>query len=289
MLKHCIILLSFIALSVDAHTRVFSANNGQNCIRPTTGGNNPIKDINSRDMTCGIGASGPARSPCTLQSGSKLNLQYGHNRAGDDIIATSHHGPCNVYLVPVDGFNNAPRSGWIKIYQAPMADRWCTDALISNKGVLSVPIPSSIKSGKYIVRTEIAALHEANRQGGNQFYVNCADIILNNGDSQNTQTIFPGSVSIPGYLNPSSPGVLYNIYGNKDPSRYPTLGPAVSLPVNSPKLNSNNANSDKTTSTSQSAVNSKPTPESGCSNSPGQSSGRRQRLLHKSKAKKDQI
>jgi lytic cellulose monooxygenase (C1-hydroxylating) len=230
-----ILIFSLLIIAVNAHTRVFFAGEKkEDCVRPIGSPNKnfPIKDVRSGDMTCGLGGTKAAKSQCAVQAGSTFNLQYGHNSPGDDVMATSHKGPCNVYLVPVDGYGNAPRDGWIKILQPDMNGKWCTENIISNKGKFSIPIPSSAPSGKYILRTELAALHEANRPGANQFYVNCLDIVINGGAAGNNKAKRAnneGTVSIPGHLDPKSPGVVYDIYKNKTPKNYPTLGPPVNF------------------------------------------------------------
>lgn len=50
-------------------------------------------------------------------------------------------------------------------------NKWCTDKLIKNKGVLDVVVPAALKAGDYIMRSEINALHNGNAPGGAQFYI----------------------------------------------------------------------------------------------------------------------
>ena len=228
-MKITIALFTNIGL-VLGHTKVFFVKDQAKCVLPTSGGNNPIKDVQSPDMTCGQGAS-PASEECKIAAGGSLELQYGHNGPADDIVDSSHIGPCNVYLAPSTDGGRAPRDGWFKIYQGVWdpQNKWCTDKLIKDRGVLSIPIPSNVKAGSYILRSEINALHEANRPGGAQFYIFCLAVrVSGRGKALPSRAEI---VSIPGYLNQNSPGVVYNPYSG-DPHNsgggYPTLGPAVS-------------------------------------------------------------
>ena len=228
-----ITLFAFIQATL-AHIQLFSIQNSGNCIRQTSASagtrNSPIKDVQSGDMTCGKGPTKRAPQQCKVAAGQSLNFVFGHNSAQDDVIDPSHVGPCNVYLAPSSNGDTAPKKGWFKISEGiwDAQNKWCTDKLIKNKGVLGVPIPTNLKAGSYVARTEINALHEANRQGGAQFYIFCAEIQVTG-----SGTALPSAdqtVSIPGYLNSNSPGVMFNAYqGNPHDSgnKYPTLGPKV--------------------------------------------------------------
>ena len=65
---------------------------------------------------------------------------------------------------------------WTKIWSSAYSEgSWATDKLIKAKGLHTVYIPS-IKAGKYLVRSEINALHNAatpynnNKANGAQLY-----------------------------------------------------------------------------------------------------------------------
>ena len=220
-------------------------------------------------MTCGKGAK-PAATQCKVSAGSSIKLQYGHDRPGDDIIADSHVGPCNVYLVPAsNGGGNAPTKGWFKIYQGVWdpQSKWCMDKLRGQKGLLTVPIPSNLKSGSYVLRTEFNALHEANQRGKAQFYVFCIDISVSGRGNglPSRQEI----VSIPGYLTPETPGVMFNVYqGNpKDSgSKYPQLGPQVSKLV--AQSDGAKKNEESTQNTEESTQNTEESTQNTESNDP---------------------
>jgi cellulase len=235
-------MLSLLICTVLAHTQLFRVGNNPRCLRPTGASpetkDAPIKDLMSRDMICGKGPTGFSTESCQVDAGSSLDLIYGHGAPQDSVIDPSHVGPCNVYLVAAERNQQPPTSGWFKIMQGTWdpVNKWCVDKLRKDRGVLRVPIPRDLKAGNYILRTELNALHEGdagyhrNPVRGAQFYIFCADITVRgngNGVPPRSET-----VSIPGYLNYDSPGVVYNVYNQGIPvseagRRYPTLGPAV--------------------------------------------------------------
>jgi hypothetical protein len=115
--------------------------------------------------------------------------------------------------------------GWFKIWDDTYdagTSQWCTEKLIKNKGMLSVEIPENLAGGYYLVRPELLALHQADKNPPNpQFYVGCAQIFLNSTATSQPQN----TVKIPGYVGITNPAVLFNIYIPKWP--YPALGPDV--------------------------------------------------------------
>lgn len=115
--------------------------------------------------------------------------------------------------------------GWFKIWEDAydaVTSQWCTEKLMKNNGMLSVKVPENLAGGYYLIRPELLALHQADKSPPNpQFYLGCAQIFLNS-----TATSLPmDTVKIPGYVEPTNPAVLFNIYIPKWP--YPALGPAL--------------------------------------------------------------
>ncbi|KAJ3152075.1 hypothetical protein HDU86_005920 [Geranomyces michiganensis] len=194
--------------------------------------NFPIKALGSTDMVCGFAPTQPAAATLSVAAGGKFQLVYGHDRAQDDIIAVSHYGSCNVYLAPQPADGSAPTGAvWFKIQETgydAASKKWCTDKLIANKGLLDVTIPAGLPAGKYVVRSEIGALHEAdalfsqNPARGIQMYVSCSQIAVTGTGSSN----FSPKVDATKELTDSTPGVLFNIYTGGT-LNYPSLGPAV--------------------------------------------------------------
>jgi lytic cellulose monooxygenase (C1-hydroxylating) len=98
-------------------------------------------------------------------------VTWAHNTKDDDVIADSHKGPVQVYIAPTqtEGKGNV----WVKIASDGFNGQWATDKLRASKGQHSFTIPSGLAPGEYLIRPEIIALHEGNRQGGAQLYMAC--------------------------------------------------------------------------------------------------------------------
>ncbi|KAI8826983.1 family 61 glycosyl hydrolase, partial [Fimicolochytrium jonesii] len=239
-MKVAIIAASLLAAaqSVFAHTYldhiVLPGGANGDCVRHTsqwtTGQRNyPIKDLTSENMICGFAPTQPAAQRCPITAGSKLGLIFGHDRPGDDIIAASHWGACNIYLAAQPANGGVPTGAdWFKIQEEGYPNgKWCTSRLIETKGLLDVTLPSNLPSGKYLLRAEIGALHEAdtlftqNPARGLQLYVYCAELTVTGSGNAN----FSPKVDFPGAITYQSPGVLFNVYAPFN--SYPTFGPAI--------------------------------------------------------------
>jgi hypothetical protein len=76
----------------------------------------------------------------------------------------------------------------------------------------SLKIPSDIKPGTYVLKTELLALHGNSARlpasmGGPQFYTHCFTI-----DVTGQGTATPAGVKFPGGYKPDEPGVAFNLY-----------------------------------------------------------------------------
>ncbi len=145
-------------------------------------------------------------------------------------IDSSHKGPCAVYMKKVDNSaasNNAAGDGWFKIMEDgydSTAGKWCTEKLIPNDGHLGATIPKDLAAGYYLVRPELLALHQADKTPPDpQFYVGCAQIFLSSSGSATP----PNTVSIPGYVNMSTPAMTFNIWAQPMKLPFPDFGPPV--------------------------------------------------------------
>jgi cellulase len=85
---------------------------------------------------------------------------------------------------------------------------------------MSVPIPSDIASGDYLLRAEALALHTAGSSGGAQFYMTCYQLTISG-----SGTATPSGVLFPGAYKASDPGILVNIHAAL--STYISPGPPV--------------------------------------------------------------
>lgn len=147
-------------------------------------------------------------------------------------VDISHKGPCAVYMKKVSdssASNNAAGPGWFKIFNEDYdttTNQWCTEKLIPNNGHLTVALPTDLAPGYYLVRTELLALHQADKIPADpQFYVGCAQVFLHgsgNAIPQNT-------VSIPGYVSmqANTAALTFHIWDGHLALPFPTIGPAV--------------------------------------------------------------
>ncbi|KAH7053154.1 putative endo-beta-1,4-glucanase D [Macrophomina phaseolina] len=228
--SYSLLALAAAAKLASAHATVYAAwindedqglgNSASGYIRSPPN-NDPIKDVTSTDMTCNVNGATAAAKTLSVKSGDKFTFEWHHNNrdASDDIIASSHKGPILVYMAPTE--KGSAGSGWVKIAEEGYADgKWAVDNLIANKGKHSVTIPD-VPAGKYLLRPEIIALHEGNREGGAQLYMECVQIEVTS-DGANA---LPEGVSIPGAYTATDDGILFDIYSSF--TSYPIPGPAV--------------------------------------------------------------
>ncbi|KAF2855794.1 lytic polysaccharide monooxygenase [Plenodomus tracheiphilus IPT5] len=194
---------------------------------PDTAGS-PIASLDSDDMACNVGGTKGASRVQPVKDGSLLTFEIRSwaNDPSKERLDRGHKGPCAVYLKKVDSAvdDKATGDGWFKLFDHgynSATDRWCTDEIIDNNGLLSVNLPKGLEGGYYLARPEILALHAAN-SGDPQFYTGCAQIFL-----QSSGNLVPEStVSIPGYVKYGQPATDFDIY-NTDNAKYTVPGPAV--------------------------------------------------------------
>jgi cellulase len=110
---------------------------------------------------------------------------------------------------------------WTKIFEEGLSGgKWAVEKFISNKGQITIKLPN-LADGDYLIRPEIIALHEANRQGAAQFYNGCGQISVSGGSAALPAT---GTDMTKAY-SATDAGVLFDIYSGK--TSYPIPGPKV--------------------------------------------------------------
>lgn len=117
--------------------------------------------------------------------------------------------------------------GWFKIMEDgydEKAKKWCTEKLIPNNGHLAAKVPGDLAPGYYLLRPELLALHQADKNPPDpQFYVGCAQLFISSdGSAQPKDT-----VSIPGYVSLQTPAMTYNIWKQPLELPFPDFGPPV--------------------------------------------------------------
>ncbi|KAI1080704.1 glycosyl hydrolase family 61-domain-containing protein [Whalleya microplaca] len=238
-MKYMALVASFCAI-VEAHG-VFSTvfidgkNQGDGkCLRTSFTTDNitsPITNLDSPELACGIVGQTPAPDTCAVKPGDKVSFEFRLWASGSPpgTLDASHLGPMAIYAKKVRDTSDDPTGGgWFKLWEDGHDDstqKWATDELIANDGIVSVQMPSSLPSGNYLVRPEIIALHNL-AAGPAQFYVGCAQISIDAGASKPLDIPAAYEVSIPGYIKASDPSVNFN--SNPDAPKhfpYPMPGP----------------------------------------------------------------
>jgi len=186
--------------------------------------------INALMFCIGVNGHNGVARVCPAKAGSKLTFEFRDWPDGTQggSIDTNHKGPCSIYMKKVDNAatDTATGDGWFKIFEEnydSAAGKWCTEKLIPNKGHLSVNIPNNVAGGYYLVRTELLALHQADKSPADpQFYIGCAQIFLN---SQGTAAP-KDTVAIPGHVQMTHPAMTFNIWTVPMKLPFPSFGPS---------------------------------------------------------------
>jgi hypothetical protein len=98
-----------------------------------------------------------------------------------------------------------------------MIDKWANQIAVDNGNKYTVKLPSDIKSGTYVLRTELVALHgnmvnlNKGALAGPQFYPYCFNIDIVNGGSVAPEGVtIPGAYKLDDYGVAFSPWMTYN-------------------------------------------------------------------------------
>ncbi|KAF2280601.1 endoglucanase B [Westerdykella ornata] len=259
--RNLVVLLPFLSSHVSAHTfiwGVFVNGVDQGSFKgirtppyngPPGGGgynNSPVKNLTSIDIRCNVMGDIQAPDTIVVRPGDNFTFDWHHDKrsTNDDVIASSHHGPSLVYISPDPPTENSFVKIWHEgLYEEsvfPNPGKWSTTQNIAaNGGSMNVRIPPGLKSGHYLIRAEMIALHEGEVSylnvpaRGAQFYPNCVQIeVVDGGDVE-----LPQGVSFPGAYDYDTPGIVYDVYCStetpKTPratpctTRYPIPGPTV--------------------------------------------------------------
>ncbi|KAF2831558.1 glycoside hydrolase family 61 protein-like protein [Ophiobolus disseminans] len=182
--------------------------------------NSGVTSVTSPDMRCFQNRAGSATA--TVAAGSELGFVAA--------ASVSHFGPVQFYMAKV------PEGADINTWE-PSGNVWFKAASISAKGsplgsgpetwpayqksTVSFTIPSATPSGKYLVRVESIALHQAQNVGGAQIYLSCAQVEVTGGGNGKPAPL----VAFPGAYNANDPGLRWSYY--PIPTSYIAPGPAV--------------------------------------------------------------
>ncbi|KAK7938067.1 glycosyl hydrolase family 61-domain-containing protein [Apiospora aurea] len=231
-MRYSIVNALAMATTVAAHCQVTelqvngkSQGTGINKYIRSPANNSPVKTLDTPNLVCNVNGAKAAPAFVTAAAGDTVTFEWMHDKKGDDIIDGSHKGPIITYIAPyTDDAGTGPI--WSKIDEEGLAGgKWAVDNLIAAKGKKDVKIPADLKAGKYLVRQEIIALHEADAAPtangrGAQFYPACAQLDITGAGAAVPDQKF----DINSYQG-TDPGIKFNIYGGATSYKIP--GPAV--------------------------------------------------------------
>ncbi|KAI1097537.1 glycoside hydrolase family 61 protein [Jackrogersella minutella] len=178
-----------------------------------------VTSVSSPDMRCY--QASPGKATATVAAGDVLGFVAN--------AAVTHFGPVQFYMAKVPegaDINTWDPAGnvWFKVGSItavpPLGSSEATWPAY-NKKVVNVTIPKAVPSGKYLVRVESIALHQAQAVGGAQIYLSCAQVEVTGGGSGAPSPL----VAFPGAYQASDPGLLWSYY--PVPTTYTAPGPAV--------------------------------------------------------------
>jgi len=204
---------------------------------PYTGGNGPINDVNSPNITCNR-ITGPATISANAKAGSNVTFDWNGSSfwpAGDTGLGpNNHHGPVMTYLAKCPGrcSQAVPQQLiWVKfqelsrIQAAPIPGLWGSDILTKAGSTFSMTLPGGLESGEYIMRHEILALHDA-QNNDPQFYPMCTNLNIT-GDGSSPLPDAQG-IKLPGGYRADDPFLKVNLWdGSLEKQNYVAPGPKV--------------------------------------------------------------
>ncbi|KAJ7636263.1 glycoside hydrolase [Roridomyces roridus] len=197
----------------------------------------PVKDVCSADLTCGTQAT-PAALQAPAAPGDPISVEW-HTLAGAGYWFHDV-GPLMVYLASCAGVascaeldsSETTAAEWFKIDEQGRDGNgiWAQDKLDAGAPA-SFVLPQTLKSGHYLLRHEIIALHTAQYVGGAEFYVGCVQLNVT-GHEEGAPNAKAGElVRIPGAYTPTDSGILIDVYDLLPSDAYPFPGPPVAALV----------------------------------------------------------
>jgi len=193
-----------------------------------------ITDVLDPAITCGLNAT-PPELKAFARAGSEVSVQWSG-------IVRMHLGPVMSYLGALPSPDTKPQN--IKFFKISElgydnAKRlWANEELIKKNYTDTFTIPSDIKPGAYVLRTELLALHgntmswEPTLYSGPQFYTHCFNVeISGNGNAT------PEGVTFPGGYKRDDPGVKFNLRSSQEAKDgYVIPGPPVYVGKHDPPV-----------------------------------------------------
>ncbi|KAM7210254.1 Glycoside hydrolase [Rhypophila decipiens] len=187
----------------------------------------PPQSFQNPDIICHK-SSRPGQDYVNVKAGSNITLQW-------LTWPESHVGPIIDYLAPCPSTGctnvNKEELKFVKVAQKALKpgvtsstnwlQAWVVDDFIRNDFKWTFTVPRDLKSGQYVLRHEILALHSAWDTNGAQAYPQCINLNVTGGG----QTEIKGGVEATKFYTAEDPGIHINVYSGL--TEYPVPGPAL--------------------------------------------------------------
>ncbi|PVH74129.1 lytic polysaccharide monooxygenase [Cadophora sp. DSE1049] len=185
----------------------------------------PTTSYNTSDIICHK-SSIPGQKYVDVQAGSTITLTWAPTPWPE-----SHVGPLIDYIAPcpADDCTNVSKADlkFVKLAQQGLKPdvisstnwlkAWIIDDFRNKNSKWDVLIPRDLKSGAYVLRHEIIALHSAWAVNGAQNYPQCINLnVLNGGETE----IADGR-SATSFYQPDDPGIHFSVYDGLTSYHFP--------------------------------------------------------------------
>lgn len=203
--------------------------------------------INTPDIIAHMNAEpSPFTAPVDAGSDVKFTWQHDGECKGEEVgWDCSHHGWTATWLAPCNGDCanvNKEELSFFKIHQAGLIDYpagtryteggdtadtgyWGTDDIFYKNGnTQTVTIPKDLPSGNYVLRTEVASVHNNGAVSERQFWPQALNIAIQNGND-NAQV--PAGIKATEIYSSSDPQLTFDLYNHEAGVTFDAPGPAV--------------------------------------------------------------
>ncbi|KAJ4356716.1 uncharacterized protein N0V89_004752 [Didymosphaeria variabile] len=188
----------------------------------------------------------PFTAPVDAGSDVKFTWQHDGSCGGDEVgWDCSHHGWTATWLAPCNGDCKDVQKenlSFFKIHQAGLIDYpagtryaeggdkentgyWGTDAIFyDNANSQTVTIPKDLPSGNYVLRTEVASVHNNGDVSQRQFWPQALNIAIQNGND-NAQV--PAGIKATEIYSSTDKQLTFDLYQHEAGETFDAPGPAV--------------------------------------------------------------
>lgn len=203
--------------------------------------------INTPDIIAHMEAEpSPFTAPVDAGSDVKFTWQHDGQCEGEEVgWDCSHHGWTATWLAPCNGDCKDVQKenlSFFKIHQSGLIDYpagtryakgsereqtgyWGTDAIFYDNGnTQTVTIPKDLPSGNYVLRTEVASVHNNGAVSERQFWPQALNIAIQNG---NENAEIPAGIKATEIYSPSDEQLTFDLYQHDAGVTFDAPGPAL--------------------------------------------------------------